>query len=128
MSDKLTICVDFDGVLHSYESGWQGADVVGDPPVPGAIEWLKDMVGEFDVAIYSARSSQEGGIAAMFYAICRWAREEYGMTPAWVGDITFPTEKPKAFLTVDDRAVCFEGDFEAVSPEVIKAFKPWNRR
>jgi hypothetical protein len=37
---KLTICVDFDGVLHSYASGWKGAGVVADGPVDGAIEWL----------------------------------------------------------------------------------------
>lgn len=37
---KPTICVDFDGCLHAYTSGWQGAEVVSDPPVPGAIDWL----------------------------------------------------------------------------------------
>lgn len=39
-----TICIDFDGVLHSYTSGWQGEDVASDPPVPGAIEWLREMI------------------------------------------------------------------------------------
>lgn len=125
---KLTICVDFDGVLHSASSGWQGADVVADPPVPGAMEWLEKLIEEFDVAIYSARSSQPGGIEAMEAAIERWCLEEYGMVPYCVETIRYPTEKPAAFLTIDDRAICFEGDFGAVSPEVIKAFKPWNRR
>ena len=37
---KPTLCVDFDGVIHSYISGWKGADVIPDPPVPGAIEAL----------------------------------------------------------------------------------------
>ena len=39
-SGKSVICVDVDGVIHSYTSGWQGATVLADPPVPGAIEAL----------------------------------------------------------------------------------------
>ena len=35
MPFKPTIILDFDGVIHSYTSGWQGADVIGDPPWRG---------------------------------------------------------------------------------------------
>ena len=30
-----TVVFDFDGVVHSYTSGWQGEDTIPDPPVPG---------------------------------------------------------------------------------------------
>ena len=52
------ICVDFDGVIHSYTSGWKGIDVIPDDPVPGAIEWLEeylptpDALGAFDSHTY----------------------------------------------------------------------------
>ena len=36
-----TILLDFDGVIHSYTSGWKGAGVIPDPPVPGAIDFLR---------------------------------------------------------------------------------------
>ena len=62
---RPTLCLDFDGVLHSYTSGWQGADVVSDPPTEGAMEFLSRAVRHFDVAIYSSRSHQPNGILAM---------------------------------------------------------------
>lgn len=53
---KPTLCVDFDGVVHSYTSPWKGAAVISDPPVPGAIEWLLACLDYFEVVIYSSRS------------------------------------------------------------------------
>lgn len=38
---KQTVVFDFDGVIHSYTSGWKGATVIPDPPVPGIKEAIK---------------------------------------------------------------------------------------
>ena len=62
---KPILCVDFDGVIHSYASGWKGADAIPDPPVPGAMEFLREALRHFRVSIFSSRSNQPGGIAAM---------------------------------------------------------------
>lgn len=35
---KGTVVFDFDGVIHSYTSGWQGEGVANDPIVPGMAE------------------------------------------------------------------------------------------
>jgi hypothetical protein len=45
-------------------------------------------------------------------------------------DIVYVAEKPISFLTIDDRAVQFQGDWAdpALNPEALAAFKPWNQR
>jgi hypothetical protein len=118
-----TILVDFDGVLHSYESGWQGVDQIADPPVPGAIEWLKKLIDDerFSVCIYSSRSKYQQGILAMIH----WLYDQ-GLTAHYVDQIQFPKEKPAAFLTIDDRAICFEGVFPDLGQ--IADFQPWNKK
>src|SRR5205085_10431106 len=60
-----TIVVDFDGVIHAYTSGWKGATVIPDPPVDGALAWIRSAVERFHVAILSARSREKGGIEDM---------------------------------------------------------------
>lgn len=130
---KPILCVDFDGVIHSYVSGWKGADVVSDPPVEGALQFLVEAMGFFTVAIYSSRSSQPGGIRAMVEWLGYWSVDpKHGMPDdfdhgAW-GSLLWPTEKPAAFLTIDDRAICFEGNWAELNPKELLNFKPWNKR
>jgi hypothetical protein len=62
---RRIITVDFDGVIHSYVSGWRGVDVITDPPVDGAIEFLLSALTEYRVAIFSSRSSSKRGREAM---------------------------------------------------------------
>ena len=38
-----TVVFDFDGVIHSYTSGWLGETTIPDPPVPGIREALKEI-------------------------------------------------------------------------------------
>ena len=115
---RRTICVDFDGVIHSYTSGWKGVDIIPDPPVEGAIEWLQEMVKHFQVAIFSSRSSNGGAIIAM-----RVYLEKHGLPRDVLRKINFPTTKPAAHLSIDDRGFCFTGAFPGA--DEISAFKPW---
>ncbi len=118
--NKPILCLDFDGVLHSYTSGWKGADVIPDPPVPGAIEFIKEATVHFTVAIFSSRSNQPGGISAMkAWLYYHSAGEPINEVIIW------PTEKPAAFLTIDDRALTFNGTWPNVK-ELLN-FKPWNK-
>ena len=41
------------------------------------------------------------------------------------GVLKFPVKKPAAFLTIDDRAICFGGTFPTA--DEMMSFKPWNK-
>lgn len=135
MKKNPIICVDFDGVIHSYSSGWQGADVISDDPVPGAIEWLIEHLPVPDAlgmaphyegpepVIYSARSSQRGGIAAMKAWFVKHGLDEWYLRD---DILKFPETKPAAFLTIDDRAICFTGKFPTTAE--MMGFQTWQKR
>ena len=125
---KPILCLDFDGVLHSYESGWKGADVIPDAPVAGAMEFLRDAVESFDLWIFSSRSNQPGGIDAMQTWLKEHLIETFGVEAArsLAAQIKLATEKPSAFLTIDDRAIQFTGIWPR--PSDLLTFKPWNKR
>lgn len=117
---KPTLCLDFDGVIHSYKSPWQGADVIPDDPVPGAIEFICRAAEKFQVCIFSSRSHQEGGIDAMVAWLLK-----HGLPGRVLVELDFPTVKPPAQVTIDDRAITFNGAWPSV--ETLLAFKPWNK-
>lgn len=147
---KPILCLDFDGVLHSYTSGWKGARNIPDGPMPGALEFLVEATNYFAVSVLSSRSHQFGGRRAMK----RWLRRQFialGMSkdiPAWwekridqsafadpwdyeveyatslvMKEIRWPIFKPPALMTIDDRAVQFKGEWPTV--EAMKGFKPY---
>lgn len=133
LKGKPILCIDFDGVLHSYSSGWKGPRNIPDPPVEGAIEWLESLLGcpdyfgiaprykDFKVCIYSSRSRYLFGKRT----IKKWL-VRHGLDINYLELISFPTRKPPAFLQIDDRAITFTGTFPSV--EEMKSFKPWNKR
>jgi hypothetical protein len=125
---KPILCVDFDGVLHSYTSGWQGAHICKDPPVPGAIDFLRRASEHFEIHIFSSRSGQEGGLSAMqgWLADHAFTGEQTPETMAWFYNVKWPTEKSAAMVTLDDRAITFTGAWPEMQ-DIIN-FKPWNKQ
>jgi hypothetical protein len=127
MGNKPILCLDFDGVIHRYDSGWKGADVIPDPPVDGAIAFMLGALNHFDVVIFSSRSNQTGGIAAMHRWLKHHADAAWWPSPAGPGleDVRFVTEKPPAFIGIDDRVLTFNGTWP--DPAKLLHFKPWNK-
>src|SRR5579864_8496977 len=99
---KPILCLDFDGVCHSYTSGWKGAAVIPDDYVEGLFEFLEAAKVHFEIHIFSSRSNHQGGKEAMidwFYRMRKLWRERGGMPPENTPlSIQFPNEKPPAFV------------------------------
>ena len=123
------LCLDFDGVIHSYTSGWKGADVIPDPIVPGTVEFIMAAQNEgWKIAVFSSRSNQPGGLAAMQEYMKKAFEAVLKVEGQWwvpYGEIDWPTEKPPATLTLDDRSVTFTGKWPSM--EYLKNFRPWTK-
>lgn len=160
MAKKKTLpilCVDFDGVIHSYKSGWKGPRCIPDPPVDGAFEFLVSAVEHFQVCIYSSRSRYLFGR----WAIKRWIKERFEeytikctedkvyVSPIWVwigkhwGMEPFPhdiREGARALIRnikfpTRKPAAFLQIDDRAMTftgvfpaPEDLLKFKPWNKK
>jgi len=124
---KKSLVLDFDGVLHSYTSKFRFPWIILDPPVPGAMKFLQEMVEHFTVRIYSTRSFNEKGLAAMKRWILNNGVEELGDEfKKTFKKIKFPEKgKPQGHLYIDDRGYHFDGKFP--TKEFLEGFKPWNK-
>jgi hypothetical protein len=128
----MRVCLDFDGVIHSYTSPWSGPTVISDGIVPGAAAFIIDcQTAGLTVAIHSSRSHSESGIEAMkdwlVRAICEElaGSDQLKQAERIVADIEFPEHKPPAQIYIDDRGYHFRGRFPTI--DKIRTFKPWNK-
>lgn len=91
------ICVDFDGVLNNYE-GWNGVEELYSPS-NGAKEFLEELYDKYYVIIFTARDVE---------LVEEWL-VKYDMPFNEVTNI-----KRGAFAYIDDRAICFKGDYNDI--------------
>ena len=114
---KQTVVFDFDGVIHSYASGWKGENVIPDPPVPGIAEAIESIrESGYEVVVVSTRCKSGAGKGAILRYL-----EKNGIE---VDNVM--AEKPPAVCYIDDRAICFDGHPETLL-EKVQSFRPWNK-
>ena len=118
MESKKTVVFDFDGVIHSYKSGWQGIDVIPDEPVPGIREAIAEIrAAGYDVVVVSARCNKLAGVEAIY---------------KWLDDNNIEVDrvascKPPAEAYIDDRAIAFDGNPKTLLHK-IQTLVPWYKR
>jgi hypothetical protein len=105
---RRTVCLDFDGVLHSYRSGWCGADVIPDPPIHGTRESVALLRQQYRVVVSSSRCHTPEGRQAV-----RTWLEKHQIAVDEVCE-----HKPPAYVYVDDRAVRFRGNWDDLITDI----------
>jgi hypothetical protein len=110
---RRLVCVDLDGVLNTF-SEWVAPEFFH-PPREGAREFLRALrESDYKVVVLTVRWHE-------------WVRawlEQHGMSE-FVDEVT--DRKPPAVAYIDDRALCFRGDFNETL-ESLRNFRPfWDR-
>ena len=107
---RKRVVFDFDGVIHSYVSGWKGVDVIPDGPVPGIREVIDTLRMEYcyEVIVVSTRCVDTRGTEAIEERLAKHGIEVDGVQ--W--------RKPPAVAYVDDRGICFDGDARGLVDKV----------
>jgi hypothetical protein len=129
---RPVLCIDFDGVIHSYEHGWQDGTIYGSV-VPGFFEWVERVRNDFKLVIYSSRSKTDAGVLAMSTWLHKhrneWITGGGSRHPTEPIAFEFAHEKPAAWVTIDDRSIQFRGFWNDadLSVNALKNFKPWNK-
>ncbi len=107
---RPVVCVDLDGVLNLFDT-WRAPEYFH-PPRPGAREFLiKLNQAGFRVRIFTVR---------WFEWVERWLAAND--LAAYVDSVT--DKKTPAQVYLDDRAVCFRGNFDESFEQIVN-FRPF---
>lgn len=102
---KKTVYVDLDGTLAKWTYGsWKGIDYIDDP-LPGAVQFTKDLSRFADVVIYTARCGQDTGRGMAPFLRRNIVREWLDMHGFSYADIYIGQGKPIGACYIDDKAV-----------------------
>jgi hypothetical protein len=123
--NKPIILLSFDGVVRTSEES----------VTEGFFEWAAEANKQFALMIHSPRSNTEEGIAEMKNwlqtHIIAWRHdrmERNSGNATALFEFQFPSERPAAFLTIDDRTIPFTGRWgdPRLSPDALVKFIPWH--
>lgn len=126
----MKIAVDWDGVIHSYVSGWQGHTNLPDDPVEGAIAWLAERhMAKDEVIVYSCRfTNTPNGNPYAVRDACIQYLIKHGLPTQIAHSLEWWIDegKPMADIYLDDRGVRFRGKFPT-GAELQELKDPWNK-
>ncbi|MFE0472503.1 hypothetical protein ACFW2V_12905 [Streptomyces sp. NPDC058947] len=114
------IAVDFDGVIHRFDKGWQNGVIYGDV-MPGAMEGLRTLLETYAVFIHTTRDPR---------TVVDWLEDRLGFPVRADEDpdrkfwddrscILVTNKKLVAIAYLDDRAIVFR-DWDQAMTEVDK--------
>lgn len=108
---SLTVCVDLDGVLNTYD-GWKGEEHFA-AVRPGAIAFVNALLDRYDVVVLTTRPRE---------ATRLWLQQQGFPSSLKVTDV-----KPPALVYLDDRAMTFDGSFDGLVGRIVAFKAHWER-
>src|SRR5215471_6549772 len=120
---KPLLCLDFDGVIHKPLAENKSESIINNPPVEGAFEFILDSMRHFRIAVYSSRSANSTGITVMRGWMNHWTKRLSWRLWERLDEIEWPHNKPAAHVSIDDRAIHFDGKFPPMGD--LLRFKTW---
>lgn len=107
---KKLILIDLDGVLNTYNGNFNENYIPARKV--GAKEFLENLSEESEIKIFTTRNR---------LLAVKWLVEN--KLDGYIKDVT--NVKEPAYLYIDDRCICFNGDFKKITEEIKKFRVYW---
>ena len=100
---RKKILIDLDGVLNVYKGNYNPDEI---PEIKeGAMEFIEKLNEKFDLYVFTTREKKLSEEWLKKYALNKYFKD--------VTNIKLP-----AYLYIDDRCICFEGDYGKLLTEI----------
>lgn len=104
-TEGKTVAIDFDGVIHKSSKGFHDGTIYDDP-IPGSLEAIKQISQEYEIVVYTCKAKKDRplvqgktGIQLVEEWLVKHKFSDY------IKEVT--SDKPRAFVYIDDRAIEF---------------------
>ena len=99
------IAIDFDGVIHNFDKGWNDGTCYGDP-IPGALKALELLSKKYNIIVFTAKAKKNRPLVngkTGTELVTEWLKKYDALK--YVTEIT--SEKPRAKIYIDDNGYRF---------------------
>lgn len=111
--ETVQIGIDFDGVIHANSKGYYDGTIYDDP-IPGSYEGLKTLSEKYTLILFTTKARPDRGLIngrSTVELIWEWLHKHD--LAQFISKVT--SEKPRAVVYIDDKAVRFNAWAECIS-------------
>ena len=107
---KKILLIDLDGVLNEYRGNFKNNYI--EPPRQNTKEFLEKLSQKYEIKIFTTRNK---------FLTTKWLIKNE--LDKYISDVT-NIKEPATYIIVDDRCICFDGNYNNLS-KAINTYKPY---